>query len=86
MRNKLHSKSYNQLKNQLFDKPCEKCGTIISFSKGIVDCPRCSNITVEEQIELHKMQAQEYTQRRKMGFIFLGVFAIIFSAVVLFLI
>ncbi len=59
---------YTDLNKRSFDEPCSRCGTIIAYSKGIGDCPRCSGLSAEQQIELHKQQAQEYQSRKRMGY------------------
>lgn len=73
MLNDLHDYKAGELQSTQFDKPCQKCGTIIAFSKGIKDCPRCTDLTNEELIALHKQQAEEFYSRRSLGFWFLAI-------------
>jgi hypothetical protein len=67
----------NEISAQVYDLPCKICGTIISFSLGVSDCPRCAGLTVKEQIELHNTQDVEYESRRKLGLIFFFVAVIL---------
>ena len=75
-----------QLEVEKYDRPCKKCGTIISFSKGVADCPRCHGLSNEEQIDLHIQQAQEYEARKRLGLFFAAVFvglAVVFGYLLL---
>lgn len=54
-----------------YDPQCKKCGTLISFSEGIGDCPRCYGKGPLDLIDLHVTQAAEYRKRRNMGLVFL---------------
>lgn len=70
-----------QLRSQKYDKPCPKCGTVVSFSLGIGDCPRCSGLDNSKLIDLHIQQAEEQRDRAKLGKVMLSV-ALIFGVVV----
>lgn len=62
------------------DGKCKRCGTVISFSEGVADCPRCHGRNEIDLIDIHIQQAEEIRQRRKLGLMFLAVAVIIFGA------
>lgn len=61
-----------RLRNQLGDKKCERCGTLIAYSKGVSDCPRCHGKDALDLIDIHIAQAETQRQNRNLGMIFFG--------------
>ncbi len=66
-------RQFDRIRDQLYDKPCERCGTIIAFSEGVAACPMCHQVSEKELIEVHIKQAKEKDKVKKLGLIFIAI-------------